>query len=153
MKEAGDSSPYIPTLQWVFTTPNGSNNQDYLCTYTLGIEHAGTVKRGKDRDKETNQGQPETRASLEKVEKEMKKTRGASHPEKFEARALDGHHKNYILLLFVGLARRAPLFVFLFSFLSDSRIVSHLPFACKWQNMASGKTCFGIMNLLLLIPE
>ena len=83
----------------------------------------------------------------------MKKTRLASHPKKFEARAPDGHHRDYILLLFVGLARRALLFVFLFSFLSDSRIVSHLPFACKWQNMASSKTCFGIVNLLLLISR
>ena len=102
MKEAGDSSPYIPTLQWVFTTPNGSNNQDYLCTYTLGIEHAGTVKRGKDRDKETNQGQPETRALLEKVEKEMKKTRGVSHPEKFEARDPDRHIETISFCCFLG---------------------------------------------------
>ena len=32
---------------------------------------------------------------------------------------------------------RAPLFVclfFFFFFLSDSRIVSHSPFACNWQN-------------------
>ena len=30
--------------QRVFTTPNGSNNQDYSCTYPLRIEHAGTVE-------------------------------------------------------------------------------------------------------------
>ena len=149
MKEAEDSSLCTPTPQWVFTIPSGCNNQDYLCTYPLGIEHASTVEKGRDRDRERDQGKSLTK----KVEKEVKKTRGTSHPEKFEARASDGHHKDYILLLFVGLARRAPLFVFHFSFLSDSRIVSHLPFACKWQNMASGKTCFGIMNLLLLIPE
>ena len=46
----------------------------------------------------------------------MKKITGASHPEKFEARALNGHHRVYILLLFVGLVRRAPLFVFVFLF-------------------------------------
>ena len=39
-----------------------------------------------------------------KVEKEVKKTRGTSYSEKFEARAPDGHHKDCILLLFVGLA-------------------------------------------------
>ena len=33
----------------------------------------------------------------------------------------------------MGQLIRAPLFVFFFSF-SDSKIVSHLPFACKWQN-------------------
>ena len=51
-------------------------------------------------------------------------------------RFLDEHHKDYILLLFVGLAWRAPLYVFLFSFffLSDFRIVSYSPFAYKWQN-------------------
>ena len=68
----------------------------------------------------------------------MKKTRGASHSEKFEARAPDGHHK-YIS----SLAHKSNLFVWLmvaavglvcFSFLSDSRIASHLPFACNWQN-------------------
>ena len=51
---------------------------------------------------------------LEKVEKEMKKIRGVSRLEKFEERALDGHHRDRILLLFVGLARKVPLFVFLF---------------------------------------
>ena len=84
-----------------------------------------------ERDRERDQGQLEARASPEKVKKEAKKAREASHLEKFEAKALDGHHKDSILLLFVGLARRALLFVFLFSFLSDSRRVSHLPFACK----------------------
>ena len=76
------------------------------------------------------------RALLEKVEKEVKKTRGISHSEKFEVRALDGHHRDYILLLFVGLARKSTLvcFFFVFSFLSDFRILSHLPFAYKWQN-------------------
>ena len=33
----------------------------------------------------------------------------------------------------MGQLIKAPLFVFFFSF-SNSRIVSHLPFACKWQN-------------------
>ena len=74
------------------------------------------VEKGRDSDRERDQGQPEVRASLEKVEKEVKKTRGISHPEKFEARALDGHHRDYILLLFVGLARKSTLVCFLFSF-------------------------------------
>ena len=97
-----------------FRHPNGSINQDYSCTYPSGIEHTGTVEKVRDRDKDPDQ--PEARASPEKVEKEGEKTRGASHLEKFEARALDGHHRDYILLLFVGLARRVPLFVFLFLF-------------------------------------
>ena len=91
------------------------------------------VEKGRDKDRERDQGQPKARASLEKVEKEVKKTRGVSHLEKFEARAPDGHHKDYIILLFVGLARKSTLVFFLFS-LSDSRIMSHSPFACKWQN-------------------
>ena len=77
-----------------------------------GLAEETKVEKGRERDK----GQPEAIASPEKVEKEMKKTREASHPEKFKARALDGHHRNCILLLFVGLAQRAPLFVFLFLF-------------------------------------
>ena len=97
-----------------FHHPCGSNNQDYSCTYPQRIEHAGTVEKGKDNDKERNQGQPEAIASPEKVEKEVKKTRGASHLEKFEVRAPDGHHRDCILLLLVGLARKVPLFVFLF---------------------------------------
>ena len=68
----------------------------------------------------------------------MEKTRGASHSEKFEARASDGHHK-----CISSLAHKSNLFVWLmvaavglvcFSFLSDSRIASHSPFACNWQN-------------------
>ena len=47
------------------------------------------VEKGRDRDRERDQGQPEARASLEKVEKEVKKTRGASHLEKTEVRASD----------------------------------------------------------------
>ena len=54
--------------------------------------------------------------------------------EKFEARALDRHHKDYILLLFVRLAHKSTFVNFSFFFLSDSRIVNHSPFACKWQN-------------------
>ena len=68
-------------------------------------------------------------------------------PEKFEARAPDGHqkyiylfarksnlclifwaHKSTLVWLFKLI--KTPLF-FLFS---DSRIVSHLPFTCNWQN-------------------
>ena len=64
----------------------------------------------------------------------MKKTRGIIHPENFEARVPNGHHRYYILLLFVGLARKSTLVCFLFFFLSDSRIVRYSPFACKWQN-------------------
>ena len=116
MKKAEDSSLYIPTPQQVFTTHSGSNNQDYLCTYPLGVEHASMVEKGRDRDRERDQSQLEARASLEKVEKEVKKTRGMSHPKKFEARAPDGHHRDCIILLFVRLAQKAPLFVFLFLF-------------------------------------
>ena len=116
MKEAEDSFLYIPTPQQVFTTPSGSNNQDYSSTYPSEIEHASMVEKGKDRDRERDQSQPEAKASLEKVEKEMKKTRGASHPEKFEARAPNGHHRDCIVSLSVRLARRPPLFVFLFLF-------------------------------------
>ena len=66
----------------------------------------------------------------------MKKTRGTTHPENFEARAPDGYHRDYILLLCDGLARKSSLFFFFFpsSSFSDSRIVSRLSFACKWQN-------------------
>ena len=116
MKEAKDSSLYIPTPQRVFTTPNGSNNQDYSCTYPLRIEHAGKVEKCRDGDGERDQGQLKARASPKKVEKEVKKTRGVSHSEKFGAKALNGHHKDYILLLFVRLAQRVPFFVFLFLF-------------------------------------
>ena len=42
------------------------------------------------------------------------------------------HQNKMFCLLFVRLARKAPLFVFFF-FLSYSMIVSHSPFACKWQ--------------------
>ena len=73
-------------------------------------------------------------ARQKKLEKEVKKTKGTSHPKKFKARVSNGHHKNYILLLFVGLAHKSTLACFLFFLLSDSRIVSHLPFVCKWQN-------------------
>ena len=131
-----DSSPCTSTPQWVFTIPSGSKNQDYSCTYPLGVEHANTIENGRDSDRERDQGQPEARASPEKVEKEVKKTRWISHPEKFEARAPDGHHIDYIRLLFVGLARKSNLvcfFVFFF-FFSDFRISRHSAFAYKWQN-------------------
>ena len=108
--------PYTYLLLSEFSPFSGSNNQDYSCTYSLGIEHVSTVEKGRDRNRERDQGQPETRASPEKVEKEVKKTRETSHPKKFEARAPDGHHRDCILLLFIELAWKAPLFVFLFSF-------------------------------------
>ena len=97
-------------LSEFFTIPSGS----YLCTYPLGIEHAGTIEKGRDSDRERGQGQPEARASPKKVEKEVKKTGGTSHSEKFEARAPDRHHRDYILLLFVGLTRKSTLVCFLF---------------------------------------
>ena len=87
-----------------------------LCTYPLGIEHTGTIEKGRDRDKERDQGQPEVRASPKKVEKEVKKTKGVSHLEKFKARNLGGHHRDNILLLFVELACKRTLVCFLFSF-------------------------------------
>ena len=75
------------------------------------------VEKGRDSDRERDQGQPKARASVEKVEKEVKET--TSHLEKFEARALDVHHMDYILFLFVGLACKSTLvcFVFVFVFL------------------------------------
>ena len=60
MKEVEDSSPvdytstkvtlllsksFSTTPQQVSTTFNGSNNQDYSCTYPLRIEHASMVKK------------------------------------------------------------------------------------------------------------
>ena len=60
--------------------------------------------------------QPEARASPKKVEKKVKKTKGTNHLEKFEARAPDGHHIDYILLLFVGIAHKSTLCLFTFSF-------------------------------------
>ena len=57
------------------------------------------------------------RVSRPQVSHERQKTRGTSHPEKFEERALDGHHRDYILLLFVELAHKSTLVYFLFSFL------------------------------------
>jgi len=96
------------------------------------------IEKDRDNDKERGQGQLEARASPEKVEKEVKKTRGTSHPKKFEARAPDGYHRDYILLLCDGLACKSSLFFFpsssSSSSFSDSRIVSHSSFACKWQN-------------------
>ena len=96
-----------PLLIKFFSIPSRS----YSCTYTSRIEHASIVEKGRDSDREKGegQGQPKVRASPEKVEKEAKKAKGTSHLEKFEARALDGHHKDYILLLFVGLARKRTL--------------------------------------------
>jgi len=70
-----------------------------LCTYPPGIEHVGTVGKDRDSDRERGQGQPGARATPEKVEKEVKKTRGISHLEKFEARAPDEHHKDYIFFV------------------------------------------------------
>ena len=52
MQEAEDSSPCTPTPMRVFTTPSESSNQDYSCTYPSGIEHVGTVEKGKDEDSE-----------------------------------------------------------------------------------------------------
>ena len=94
------SSASFHHLWWI-------HNQDYSCTYPPGIEHEGTVEKGRDSDRELDQGQPEARATPEKVEKEVKKIRWKSHPEKFGARALDGHHRDYIILLFVGFARKS----------------------------------------------
>ena len=100
-------------LSKFFTILSGS----YLCTYPPGIENLGTVEKDRDSDRERGQGQPEARASPKKVEKEVKKTRGISHPKKFEARAPNGHHRDYILLLFVGLARKITLCLFSLFFL------------------------------------
>ena len=61
------------------------------------------VEKDRDSDREIGQGQPEVR--------------GTSHLEKFQARAPDGHHRDYILLLCDGLARNSTFVYFLFSFL------------------------------------
>ena len=124
-----------------FHHPQWIQHQDYSCIYPLGIEHASTVEKGRDRDRERVQGQPKARASPKKVKKEMKKTRGMSHLKKLEAGGSDGHHRDCILLLFVGLAHKSTLVYYLFIYLylffllflfSDFRIVSYSPFACKW---------------------
>ena len=62
------------------------------------------VEKGRDSDRERGQGQPEARASPERVEKGVKKIRGTIHPKKFQASAPDGHRRDYILLLCDGLA-------------------------------------------------
>jgi len=67
-------------LSEFFTIPSGS----YSCTYPSEIEHAGRIEKGRDSDRERGQGQSEARASPKKVEKEVKKTRGISHKEKFD---------------------------------------------------------------------
>ena len=74
------------------------------------------VEKGKDSDRERDQGQPRARALPKKVEKEAKKAKEASHLGKFEARVPDGHHRDRSLLLFVGLAHKSTLVCFLFSF-------------------------------------
>ena len=51
-------------------------------------------RKGRDSDRERDQGQPKARATLEKVEKEVKKTRGTSHPKKFGAKAPNVHHRD-----------------------------------------------------------
>ena len=100
-------------------------------TYPTGVEHAGMIKKGRDRDRR-DQGQPELRASPEKVKNEVMKIKGASHPEKFEARAPDRHYRNCILFLFIRLAHKSTFVCFLFLFLSDSKIVSYSLVFCKW---------------------
>ena len=77
------------------------------------------------------------------MEKEAKKITGASHPKKFEARASDRHHKDYILLLFVGLAHKFTHVCFLFSFFF--LVTHHL--------LASGKTNSGIANVVAHFPS
>ena len=74
------------------------------------------VEKDRDRDGKRDKYQPEVRASLEKVEKEVKKIRVTTHLKKFEARALDGHHRDYMLLLSVRLARQSTHCLFSFSF-------------------------------------
>ena len=91
------------------------------------------IEKGRDRDRR-DQGQPELRASPEKVKNEVMKINGASHPEKFEARAPDRHYRNYILFLFIRIAHKSTFVCFLFLFLSDSKIVTPSPVFCKWQN-------------------
>ena len=49
-------------------------------------------------------------------EPHSKKTRGTSYSKKFKAKVQDGHLRDYILLLFVGLARKSTFVCFLFLF-------------------------------------
>ena len=74
------------------------------------------VEKDRDNDRKRDQGQPEERASPKKVMKEVKKIRGISCLEKFEVRAPDRHHRDYILLLFVGLAHKSTFVYFSFFF-------------------------------------
>jgi len=67
--------------QRVFTIPSGSNNQDYSCTYPLGIEHVGMVEKGRDNDRERDQGQPKARASLEKDRERSEEDKRNKSPE------------------------------------------------------------------------
>ena len=69
-----------------------------MCTYPSGIEHASAKEEAPNRDR--NQCHPEARPSPEQVEIEMEKTKGASHPKKFEARAPNGHHR-YIYIYII----------------------------------------------------
>jgi len=80
----------------------------------LGIEHAGTIEKGRDSDRERGQGQPEARASPKKVEKEVKKRRGISHVEMFDVGSPDGHHRDYIISFCDGLACKEHPYLFSF---------------------------------------
>ena len=87
------------TPQWVpFIIPSGSFTKTPLWVKIdkfVHISWGNWISRHsrKGRDKDRDQGHLRARASLEQVEIEMKKTRGASHLEKFMARALDGHDR------------------------------------------------------------
>ena len=48
-------------------------------TIEITRAYAGMVEKGRDSDRERDQGQPEARALPEKVEKDVKKARGVSH--------------------------------------------------------------------------
>ena len=60
------------------------------------------VEKGRDSDRERDQGQLEGRASPEKVEKEVKKTREASHLKKFKARARMDNRETLSFCCFLG---------------------------------------------------
>ena len=80
MRSQGGSCPLSPPLG---SAPgHRSYRSQNSCTCRCDRE-------GRDRYKD--QGHPEVRASLEQVEMKME---DKYHPEKFEAKAPDGHHRN-----------------------------------------------------------
>ena len=72
--ETEDTSPCTSTPQRVFTISSGPNNQDYSCTYPLGIEHAGMVEKGREWRKRprSTRGKSLTRKGRERNEEDKR---------------------------------------------------------------------------------